>query len=260
MSIRIDDLSFSRNSRKVLDRISLNFTAGHITALTGHNGSGKSTLLRMIAGLLKPDKGSVYYGETPVTALDLAALARKRAIVLQNPHIPENMRVNELLSLGRFACRSSKQQDLAAIEKALTDTGTAHLAERKAGTLSGGELRKVLLALALVQEAELLLLDELEANLDADFRRTFPILLDRLRRERSLTVIMVTHDLNLALHCADDIAGLQNGELTLFTSLKSAGVVEKLQKFTGENFEIFSGSDGSLQALPRFAVNFHRKE
>lgn len=254
MKLKLENISCIRNSRKVLDQISASFGGNRITAVTGHNGSGKSTLLRIIAGLWKPDSGKVFYDQTEIRELTVPELARLRAIVLQNPHIPDNMTVYDLLSLGRFARRSSKKVNDAAICRALADTACTELTHRRAGTLSGGELRRVFLALALVQEPRLLLLDELEANWDAEFRRNCPALLNHLRRERDLTIIMVTHDLDLALHCADDILGLQNGKVTLSTALNKPDTVEKLQKFTGENFDILTGQDGFLRAMPKFRV------
>lgn len=255
MNIQIRHLTIRRGNNRIPDDLSLNIASKTITAINGHNGSGKSTLLRSIAGLLKPESGKIFYGETDIAALTESALARCRAVVLQNPHIPENMRVNELLFLGRFARNSGKKSDSAAVEKALADTGCTHLAERKTGTLSGGELRKIFLALALVQEPEILLLDELETNLDAAFRRDFPMLLKKLQQERSFTVVMVSHDLDLALHCADRLIGLDHGKMVLDTPLNTADAAEKIRQFAGENFEIFSGNDGFLRALPKFTVN-----
>ena len=81
------------------------------------------------------------------------------------------------------------------------------------------------------------------------------MLLKKLQQERSFTVVMVSHDLDLALHCADRLIGLDHGKMVLDTPLNTADAAEKIRQFAGENFEIFSGNDGFLRALPKFTVN-----
>ena len=120
-------------------------------------------------------------------------------------------------------------------------------------TLSGGELKRAFLALALAQKPEILFLDELEANCDANFRSNLPVLLKELCREYSLTVVMVMHDLDLALHCADHLAVMREGKMELFSSVTACDFPDKLREFAGEYFTISRGEDDILRALLRYS-------
>lgn len=243
MNIKVADLSVTFNGRKILDHIDIDFPDRKITALIGGNGSGKSTLAACIAGIKKDFDGMVLYDSVPVKKYSPRQLAQKRAILLQNPFAPAAMRVDELLDLGRFAGKSGSK----CIDKALAEVGCTGLLTRCIGTLSGGERRKIFLALALVQEPELLILDEVESGVDNEFLRALPDLLKALQYERALTVIMVTHQLDLALHCADRIIGLKNGTAKLLAADKKS-----LCEFTEGNIEFITAPDGSLRAVTAF--------
>lgn len=252
MIVSLEKLSLTLGGRPVIRDISLAFPSGEISVIIGRNGSGKSTLLKLAAGLLHPSSGTVAYDGADIRRTSAGALARRRAILLQNPSAPGTMTVGELLHLARFSFDSGRQADETAIRRALDDTNCADLLPRTIGTLSGGEARKVFLSLALAQDPELLLLDEPEAGLDADFRTAFPKLLTRLRTERRLTVIMVMHDLDLALQCAHLIVGLNDGELRFLAPVNAPGFPRELTNFTENKYDFFPDPDHFLRALPRF--------
>ncbi|MBR7121152.1 MAG: ABC transporter ATP-binding protein [Lentisphaeria bacterium] len=247
MSVTIRNLSFFRGNTPVLQEINADFADNSVTAIIGGNGSGKSTLLKVMAGILKYSAGSLLLDSREVASFPVKVLARKRAILLQNPAAPPELSVNELLKLARFAFDTGKKYDQDVIDKALADTGCTALAGRRIGTLSGGEFRKVFLAMALAQEPELLLLDVVEAGLDADFCRKLPALLRKLIVERHLTVVMVMHDLDLALHCATDILGIADGKIRLAVK-NSADAADQLKAFTSGAMHISTGPDGHLNA------------
>lgn len=253
MNILLNDLSVRAGKRMLIKNISTILYHGQITAVIGENGSGKSTLIKAVAGLSDYSAAELLYGETPLKKYKLKALARTRAVVLQNPAIPPGTIAGELLALARYAFNCGKTADRAAIEKAVQDAGCADFLNRRLETLSGGELRRVYLACALAQEPEILFLDEAEANTDAVFRASFPGLLKRLQQERQLTVIMVTHDLDLALNTADRIIGLKSGELGIDVDLSAPDAIEKLTAFTGKMWDFFPGKDGTMRALPGFS-------
>lgn len=249
MNIRLQDLSIRIGGRDIIRQINAVIPGGTVTALIGGNGSGKSTLLKSIAGLQKNSSGTIFYDDIPLKDFSLRQLAHKRAVVFQNPAIPENMPINELMMLSRFAFTSERRYDHEAVTRALSDAGCADLAERRLGTLSGGERRKIFLALALAQEPELLLLDELEAGVDSAFLSKLPQLLADLRRERNLTILMVTHDADLAMRAADNIIGIKNGKLhSLDKNEKS------LRDFTEGSLEFIAAPDGSLRAVTAFTA------
>ncbi|MBE6366154.1 MAG: ABC transporter ATP-binding protein [Lentisphaerae bacterium] len=247
MNIAIRDLSFFRGERAILQNINADFADRSITALTGGNGCGKSTLLKLIAGLLKYQQGSITLNGRELNSFSPRQLARKRAILLQNPYAPPEMKVKELLRLSRYAFGNNSKYDHKIISQALNDTGCTKLAERKTGTLSGGELRKVFLAMALAQEPEVLLLDEVEAGMDAGFCCQLPEFLRQLVAQRNLSVVMVMHDLDLALHCATDILGIADRHITLQTA-NNKDAIDQLNKFVNGTMCISLERDGSIGA------------
>ena len=252
MNIFARSISLQAGKKTILSDISTTFADGQTTVIYGSNGSGKSSLLKIIAGLQKPSTGEVRYGEKVLNEIPAKALAVIRAIVLQNPPLPSGMRVGELLSLARYAFNTGKKADRNAIEKAVADAGCEKFIDRRMETLSGGEIRRVYLALALAQNPEILLLDEPEANTDAGFHAAFPALLKQLRSQRDLTVIMVTHDLDLALKCADRIIGLNSGSIVFSSDINAPDLQETLTGFTGNSKELFRDDSGSLRAIARY--------
>lgn len=198
-----------RPARRVLEGLEAVARPGDLTVLIGPNGTGKSTLLRTLAGLQPALEGQVLLDGSPITALDEVERARRIAVVLTERDLPALLTARELTSLGRhphtgFTGRLTAA-DQAVIDWALQVTGAAHLAHRPVTELSDGERQRVLTARALAQEPSAILLDEPTAFLDVPSRVALMGLLRRLARERSLVVVVSTHDLELALRIADRI-------------------------------------------------------
>lgn len=189
----------------VLHGVSLSVAPGELVGLLGPNGSGKTTLLLVLSGVLAPRSGAVTLDGAPLHRLRPRERARRIAAVPQRPeHIPD-LNALSLVLMGRYPhttlLRGYGPEDHAAAEAALRDTGCAHLAARGAHTLSGGELQRVLLARALAQGADTLLLDEATAGLDV--ARALDILdLLHARHLAGARIVAAVHDLNLAaLYC-----------------------------------------------------------
>ncbi len=189
----------------VLHDVSLSVAPGELVGLLGPNGSGKTTLLLVLSGVLPPRTGTVSLDGAPLHRLRPRERARRMAAVPQRPeHIPD-MDALSLVLMGRYPyttlLRGYGPDAHAAAQAALRDTGCAHLAERGARTLSGGELQRVLLARALAQGADTLLLDEATAGLDV--ARALDILgLLHARHLAGACIVAAIHDLNLAaLYC-----------------------------------------------------------
>ena len=207
----------SADRRSVLHRVDLELRSGEQVALLGANGSGKSTLIRVLTGALPVAAGQVEVFGRPIGSWDRTDLARRMTVLPQGLELPHGFRVSEVVALGRIPHARSwfadSAEDQAAVARALLDADVAELADRGVDELSGGERQRVLVALALAQEPQLLLLDEPTAHLDVAHQVGLMQLLERLRHGRRLTVLIVLHDLNLAVRFADRSLVLHEGRL-----------------------------------------------
>ncbi|MGH2357302.1 MAG: ABC transporter ATP-binding protein [Candidatus Limnocylindria bacterium] len=202
--------------RRVLVDAFLDVRQGELLALLGANGSGKTTILGILAGTIRPDRGSVELFGRPVGAWSRGEIARRVAVLPQASELPAGFRVGEAVALGRIPHGSSwfadSPDDERAVADALVDADATELAGRPVAELSGGERQRVALAMALAQEPRLLLLDEPTLHLDIAHQLALLRLLERLRRSRDLSVVAVLHDLNLAL-AADRAVVVHGGRI-----------------------------------------------
>lgn len=202
-------LAVGYGSRPLLGDLDLEVRPGRVTCLLGPNGSGKTTLLRTLTGLQKPLAGQVLLGGSDLSRMAPQDRARELAVVLTGGVDAGLLRVVDLVGLGRYPYtdRSGRlrEHDRAAIRWAMQVTGVAPFAARAVSTLSDGERQRVLVARALAQEPALLALDEPTAFVDVPRRAELGDLLADLAGECGLAVLMTTHDLDLALRCADDV-------------------------------------------------------
>ncbi|HEY1135626.1 MAG TPA: ABC transporter ATP-binding protein [Nocardioides sp.] len=210
--LQVESLACGRGRRTVLTDVHLSVPHGSRLALVGPNGAGKSTLLRVLAGLDRPHAGRVLLDGADLARTSDRERARRLAVVSQHELPPADLRVRELVALGRLPHRSpwrtEPDQDLAT--DALARLGLAHLADRSVDHVSGGELRRVLVARALAQEAELLVLDEPTNHLD--LRHQHELL--AAVRDLGVTVVAAIHDLDLAGRYFDDVAVVHDGGVT----------------------------------------------
>ncbi|MEX2444300.1 MAG: ABC transporter ATP-binding protein [Alkalispirochaeta sp.] len=193
--------------------------SGVLTSLVGPNGGGKTTLLRCMAGFLPPTKGSVELAGLPVYgrgALSRRRRARMLSVVLTDRVTPAYLRVEDLVALGRIPYRSvigtADAQDQYAVRHAMEQTGVTHLAQRTVGRLSDGERQRVMIARALAQEPQILLLDEPAAHLDPPHQTALFQLLHRLVSEGIVTsAVVATHHVHLALHFSHELVLVGGG-------------------------------------------------
>jgi iron complex transport system ATP-binding protein len=195
--------------------VNVTVARGSLTGLLGPNGCGKTTLLKLLSGVLRPREGVVTLNGRSLTELPRRAAARQIATVPQETHPAFDYTCLEMVLMGRHPYLGMFElegpNDLRIAREALTATGTAHLADRPYMTLSGGEKQRVVIAGALAQASEVLLLDEPTASLDLGFQIEVASLLERLNRERAVTMVLATHDLNLAASICDTLVLMRNG-------------------------------------------------
>ncbi len=205
------------DSRFFLKDVCLEVGRGELLGVIGPNGSGKTTLIRAISRVLKPAKGEVLLDGRNIREMDLKAFAKKVAVVSQEARAGL-MRVQEYVLLGRIPHYRGLQfletkRDLEAAQKAMSMTGILHLKNRPLREMSGGERQLALMARALAQEPELLLLDEPVAHLDIAHQVAVLDLVKRLNKELGLTVVIVLHELNLASEFCHRLLLLDRGRV-----------------------------------------------
>lgn len=214
-AISVDALTLGYDQTIILDTLSLAIPRGKITVLAGPNGCGKSTLLRAIRRLHKPGAGRILLETTDIAQLGAKLLARKIGLLAQSPSAPDDMTVEELVRLGRYPHQSMLQpwsaEDARALETAMAGTGVSHLRERHLGSLSGGQLQRVWIAMVLAQETEIVCLDEPVNHLDMAHQLDCLDLVRQLHSTMGRTIILVLHDLNLAARYADHLVFLRDG-------------------------------------------------
>jgi iron complex transport system ATP-binding protein len=222
--LRVHDVSFSysggRDARLVLDRVSVDVERGTTVGLLGPNGSGKTTLLRIMAGILSPHSGVVHLNAVPVAEFDRRQLAQRIAMVPQETHSTFDFTVLDIVLMGRFAHLGpfalEGPSDLTIARQALVSTGTSAFEDRLFNTLSGGEKQRVVIAGALAQSAELLLLDEPTASLDLGHQLEVQSLLTQLNRDQGVTMVVSTHDLNFAAAMCQTLVLLREGRVLAY--------------------------------------------
>jgi iron complex transport system ATP-binding protein len=215
--IEARELSFAYSALPAVAEVSLALPRGAMGALIGANGSGKSTLIRLLAGLLKPDSGQVVFADAPLEDLQARERAKRIAYVPQSTATVFPFTALEVVLTGRspysgrFRFESSDDEQIALA--ALDALDAAHLSARQITELSGGERQLVTVARALAQEPELMLLDEPASALDLKHRTQLARALRRLRDERGIAVLMITHDLMLLDSVADLIFAMKSGRV-----------------------------------------------
>jgi iron complex transport system ATP-binding protein len=216
--LELRETAVGYRGKTVLSRLNLSVKRGELVVLAGPNGSGKTTLLKTAGGILAPHAGTVTLFGKNAASMSRRERAGKAAILFQGTLINWPFSVEEIVSQGQFAKRdfwgnidrNSREEAEAVIRKALFEAGLSGYEKRLVTELSGGELQRVLIARAIVQGAELLLLDEPVNNLDPRYQSAV-MELARQVTQRGRGVLMSLHDLNLAALYADRIAFVSQG-------------------------------------------------
>ena len=248
------DLGVRYEGRVALEGVSLDVAAGEWVALVGPNGAGKTSLLRALAGTV-PASGSIAVGGRARSDMSRRRWARLVAAVPQHPILPPAMTAAEYVLLGRTPhlgyLATEGRADVAAALSALDRLDAGDLGARALGSLSGGERQRVVLARALAQAPEVLLLDEPTAALDIGHQQQVLDLVEGLRRERGIAVVAALHDLTMAAQYADRLVLLDGGRVVAEGPPASVLTAEALARFSGARVSLLSGPGGELVVAPR---------
>jgi len=242
--LRAGDLRFGYTpARLVIDDVSLDLAEGTAVGILGPNGSGKTTLMRLLSGGLTPQTGVARLDGVDVRSFRPTALARRIAVVPQETSLAFDYTALEIVLMGRYPHLSAFEvegpHDLAIADAALESTGTRALAERAFRSLSGGEKQRVIIAAALAQSSDILLLDEPTTALDIGYQFEIAALLKQLNADHGTTMVVSTHDLNLAAALCERVV-----------LIKSGGVIAQgptAETLTAHNIRLLYDVDADVQ-------------
>jgi len=215
--LTLKNVGFRYGPIQALKGINLRVHAGEVLGVLGPNGSGKSTLLKVMDGILVPQEGEIFIEDRPLASFGRSHLAREVAMVAQESHFRFSFSTLEVVLMGRFPHLKRLQfegkRDMEVVLDALKATHTLEFAERSIHELSGGEKQRVLIARALAQEPRVILLDEPTSFLDLKFKREIFQLISSLSLTKGLSVVVVSHDIDLTSQFCRRVIMLKNGSI-----------------------------------------------
>lgn len=241
MKLTVANIDFSYNSHPVLSDVNFSLDQGQVMCVLGVNGAGKSTLLKCLNRILKPQKGSVLVEGQDLLLMSQNSVARRVGYVPQRQ--PETrLTVFEVVLMGRkpHIRWSMGREDYKVAERTIQQLGLEHLAIRSVMSLSGGELQKVVIARALAQSPEILLLDEPTSNLDLKNQLEVMGLIRRIVETQNLSAVVAIHDLNIAVRFADSF---------LFLKDRRIHAVSTRENLTSEMIRQVYGVDVALKEI-----------
>ena len=242
VKLKIQGIDCYYGSVKALDGVTLEVREGEFLGIVGPNGSGKTTLIRAIAKILKPRVGAIFLDEENISAMSSAELARKVAVVPQETATSFNFTALDIVLMGRnpYLGRLTfeRREDFEIARWAMELTNTWHLAGRPINELSGGEKQRVIIARALAQKPQVLILDEPTSHLDISHQIEILELLKKLSREEKVTVIAVFHDLNLAARYCDRLVLMHQGKIAAIGSVEEVLTPENIERVFSVKVEV----------------------
>ncbi len=216
-AILIENLTCGYGQKLILKDISFGINEAEFFCIIGSNGSGKTTLLKAINQTLKVDSGSVKILDQPASDYSRRHFSQLVAVVTQEVPFDIPYTVKEIVMMGRYPHLGvfglEKQKDFEIVESVMVFTDISHLADRKLNQISGGERQRVFIARAISQEPKIILLDEPTTALDLAHQISVMDLMEKLKNEQGITVVMISHDINLAAMYSDRLLLLKNGQL-----------------------------------------------
>ena len=240
--IQVDTLKFSYGKEEILKQISFEVSKGSFVSVIGPNGSGKTTLLKNLCKLLNPDEGHIAIDQKNLTHYKAKPLAKTVAVVHQGANSTFDFNVGEVVLMGRYPYlkrfQSESSEDLEIANKAMHQTETFHLRDKNLHGISGGERQRVMIARALTQQPDLLLLDEPISHLDIKFQLEILKLCKSLNQTKALTIFTTLHDINLASRFSDFIIMMKEGRIVKMGTPKDVITIENIKYVYDVDVEI----------------------
>jgi len=251
--IQVNTLKFSYGKEEILKQISFEVNKGSFVSVIGPNGSGKTTLLKNLCKLLNPAEGQIIIDRKNLTQYRSKPLAKTIAVVHQGANSTFDFNVGEVVLMGRYPYlnrfQSESLEDLEIAKMAMHQTETFHLKDKNLHGISGGERQRVMIARALTQQPDLLLLDEPISHLDIKFQLEILKLCKSLNQTKSLTIFTTLHDINLASRFSDFIIMMKEGRIVKMGTPLEVITVENIKYVYDVDVEIVMKPYPMIEAI-----------
>ncbi len=216
-ALKVKSLRFKYSTEDVLHKITFDIPKGSFVSILGPNGSGKTTLLKNISHILQPQEGSILLNEKNIREYGHKQLARSIAVVHQNQPTDFDFSVEDVVLMGRYPhlrqFQTERTEDYNVARSAMLRTATSHLKDKNLKHISGGERQRVMIARALAQETDTLLLDEPISHLDIKYQLEILSMCRALSHDKQMTVVTTLHDINMAARFSDLMILMRGGEI-----------------------------------------------
>jgi iron complex transport system ATP-binding protein len=254
-AVEVESLTYGYGDESILKNLAFRVPEGLFFTIIGPNGSGKTTLMKLMTGLEKPSTGTMKILEKPIGRYSRRELARTAAFVPQMTAVDFPFTVAEVVSMGRSPHKGllglDSPEDEQIIRQSMAFTQVEHLAQRKLDKLSGGEQQRVFIARAICQQPQVIFLDEPTAALDLAHQVLVMDLMERLQQEKGVTVVMVSHDVNLACMYSHTLMLLKKGEIVGIGTPKEVLTYETLEEAYGCALMVDESPLGDFPGLSR---------
>ena len=251
--MKLENISFAYETSPVVENLSVSIQEQDFIGLIGPNGSGKSTLLKIMGGILESDLGSIQFKESPISKINKKLFAQSVSWIPQDHPMVFPFKVSEIVLMGRHPYLSplsfESSEDFEISQRAMETTMTSQFADRYFNEISGGEKQRVMIASALAQNPEMMLLDEPTAALDLKYQVQILKILKDLNTKHQMTLILAMHDLNLASKFCNRLILLDEGQIVRDGSPEQVLKKDILEQVYGVEIDLDS-KDGNIRVHP----------